>query len=314
MDSQNLVNQPIVTDEQNKNDLSKIMASGESANAGDFIPHAKLTRRQNIILTSIGALVVVAIGLSVWQMSRTLSVPLPVTGKEKEIVVKPKDKLDLSQKSQEELKASDTDADKINDFEELYVYDTSPYLSDSDSDGIDDFDEITNHTDPTCPEGQSCFQSGVAAGSSGSAKALAGGESSGGSASVGENVDFAQVNTDDLRKVLVQSGKVTAEQAAAIDDAMLLEIYGQALQANPDLAKQFQTSQPSATSKLTEVENKATSATEALNALSNISAAEVRKLLLEQGFSETELKLVSDEELMKIYKEALDQASKGVKE
>src|SRR3989339_279166 len=104
------------------------------------------------------------------------------------------------------------------------------------------------------------------------------------------------------------------EQAAAIDDATLLEIYNQALEQNPELAKQFQTNQPAASGKLTEIENKATSATEALNTLSGISASEVRKLLLEQGFSEAELKLIGDEELMKIYQEALDQAGKGVKE
>src|SRR3989339_125036 len=293
MDAQNLLNQPVKIDEKNQDDLQKILASDESANAGDFIPHAKLTKRQNIILSSIGLVVVLAIGLAVWQMSRTLNLPLPVTGKEKEIVAQPKDKLDLSQKSQEELKASDTDADKINDFEELYVYDTSPYLADSDSDGLDDFDEIINHTDPTCQEGQICFQSGgVAADASGA----------------------TQINTEDLRKVLVSSGKVTVEQAAAIDDAMLLEIYNQALEQNPELAKQFQTNQPAASGKLTEIENKATSATEALNTLSGISADEVRKLLLEQGFSEAELKLIGDEELMKIYQEALDQAGNGVKE
>ena len=308
MDAQNLLNQPVKIDEKNQDDLQKILASDESANAGDFIPHAKLTKRQNIILSSIGLVVVLAIGLAVWQMSRTLNLPLPVTGKEKEIVVQPKDKLDLSQKSQEELKASDTDADKINDFEELYVYDTSPYLADSDSDGLDDFDEIINHTDPTCQEGQICFQSGgVAAGASGATVSVD-------EATGGATISATQINTEDLRKVLVSSGKVTVEQAAAIDDATLLEIYNQALEQNPELAKQFQTNQPAASGKLTEIENKATSATEALNTLSGISASEVRKLLLEQGFSEAELKLIGDEELMKIYQEALDQAGKGVKE
>ena len=318
MDAQNLLNQPVEADEKNQDDLQRIMASDENASAGDFIPRAKLTKRQNIVLSSIGLVVVLAIGLAVWQMSRTLNLPLPVTGNEKEIVAEPKDQLDLSQKSQDELKASDTDADKINDFEELYVYDTSPYLADSDSDGLDDFDEIANHTDPTCQEGQICFQSGgVAAGASGASVSID--EATGGTI-----VSAAQVNTEDLRKVLVSSGKVTAEQAAAIDDATLLEIYSQALEQNPELAKQFQTNQPAASGsprstqveagKLTEIENKATSATEALNTLSGISAAEVRKLLLEQGFSEAELKLIGDEELMKIYQEALDQAGKGVKE
>jgi len=316
MDAQNSLNQPVVpastsrrrgeTDEQNQNDLKTILANGESASAGDFISHAKLTKRQNIILSSIGLLVVIAIGLAVWQMGRTLKLPLPTTGKEKAVVAQKPDNLDLAQKSPDELKKLDTDGDKINDFEELYVYDTSPYLADSDSDGIDDFDEIVSHTDPTCPEGQSCFQSGSTASTAGAANV---GE---GNSSVGANVSLTKVSTADLRKLLIQSGKVTAEQAAAIDDATLLEIYGQALEQNPDLANQLPATQPA--SPLTAIEDKAATPTEALNSLNQLSAAEVRKMLLEQGFAEAELKLISDEELLALYQDALDQASQNVKE
>ena len=101
---------------------------------------------------------------------------------------------------------------------------------------------------------------------------------------------------------------------ARVVDAAQEKIAKVGEKAKDGIAKQFQTNQPAASGKLTEIENKATSATEALNTLSGISASEVRKLLLEQGFSEAELKLIGDEELMKIYQEALDQAGKGVKE
>lgn len=56
----------------------------------------------------------------------------------------------------EEQKKRDTDEDGINDYEELAVYKTSPYLSDTDSDGVDDAQEVRLGKDPTCPEGQNC--------------------------------------------------------------------------------------------------------------------------------------------------------------
>ena len=54
------------------------------------------------------------------------------------------------------LQRIDTDKDGINDYEELYFYETSPYIPDTDSDGIDDSVEIANGTDPLCPEGDDC--------------------------------------------------------------------------------------------------------------------------------------------------------------
>lgn len=55
-----------------------------------------------------------------------------------------------------ELKAKDTDGDGLNDWDELNLYKTSPYLADSDSDGNSDKDEIEKGFDPNCPVGQQC--------------------------------------------------------------------------------------------------------------------------------------------------------------
>ena len=54
------------------------------------------------------------------------------------------------------LKTKDTDSDSLKDYDELYVYSTSPYLADTDSDGINDGQEIKNSSDPLCPEGKNC--------------------------------------------------------------------------------------------------------------------------------------------------------------
>ncbi|MDD3711535.1 MAG: hypothetical protein PHP37_02990 [Patescibacteria group bacterium] len=56
-----------------------------------------------------------------------------------------------------ELKLIDTDSDSISDWDELFIYSTSPYLEDSDSDGLVDYEEIfTYKTNPNCPEGEDC--------------------------------------------------------------------------------------------------------------------------------------------------------------
>lgn len=55
-----------------------------------------------------------------------------------------------------ELKKTDTDEDGLTNYDELYVYTTSPYLADSDSDGINDQSEIKSGEDPNCPKGQTC--------------------------------------------------------------------------------------------------------------------------------------------------------------
>jgi hypothetical protein len=58
--------------------------------------------------------------------------------------------------SPEALRFRDTDFDGLNDFDELYVYQTSPYLKDTDSDGVGDKQEIEKGSNPICPAGQQC--------------------------------------------------------------------------------------------------------------------------------------------------------------
>lgn len=56
----------------------------------------------------------------------------------------------------EALKNKDSDQDGISDYDELYVFKTSPYLADTDSDGFDDRTEIFAGEDPNCPRGKEC--------------------------------------------------------------------------------------------------------------------------------------------------------------
>ena len=56
----------------------------------------------------------------------------------------------------EDLKLKDTDKDSLNDYDETFLYNTSPYITDSDSDGDSDSVEIKANTDPNCPKGKTC--------------------------------------------------------------------------------------------------------------------------------------------------------------
>ncbi|MDP3900405.1 MAG: hypothetical protein Q8Q23_04980 [bacterium] len=58
---------------------------------------------------------------------------------------------------QANLQELDTDKDGLSDYDELYFYNTSPYIEDSDSDGVSDKAEIDAEQDPNCPLGQNCF-------------------------------------------------------------------------------------------------------------------------------------------------------------
>jgi hypothetical protein len=71
---------------------------------------------------------------------------------------------DLKEKVNDQmaLQYRDTDFDGLSDFDELYVYSTSPYLADSDSDGIPDKQEVDLGKDPNCAEGQTCIPEGTA--------------------------------------------------------------------------------------------------------------------------------------------------------
>lgn len=136
------------------------------------------------------------------------------------------------------LKTKDTDGDNLSDYDETYVYRTSPYLKDSDGDGIDDKAELAKQTNPNCPEGKDCGPLGGSAGSAANPNVIS-------SADIGANAGALAPVTDsaaqqqavdslfnptpaDVRKLLLDSG-VAQSEIDKIDDATLMEMYRQSL-------------------------------------------------------------------------------------
>ncbi len=110
-------------------------------------PGLQRSQKIGVILLSIFS--VFAIGLGVLQIRNTMYAPFALNNG---VPYTTKDDINTN----EALIYRDTDKDGLNDFDELYVYITSPYLADTDSDGVDDKKEVEKGTDPTCAEGQNC--------------------------------------------------------------------------------------------------------------------------------------------------------------
>ena len=93
---------------------------------------------------------ILTVGLGMLQIRNTMYAPFALNNN-----IPP----DLKEKVNDEmsLQYRDTDMDGLNDFDELYVYSTSPYLADTDSDGIQDKQEVDLGKDPNCVEGQDCI-------------------------------------------------------------------------------------------------------------------------------------------------------------
>ncbi len=113
-----------------------------------------LSKEQKIGVILLSVFSVFAIGLGVLQIRNTMYAPFALSNK-----IPPLVRDDIN--SNEALMYRDTDKDGLNDFDELYVYSTSPYLADTDSDGILDKAEVSKGTNPLCPEGKNCGEAGV---------------------------------------------------------------------------------------------------------------------------------------------------------
>ncbi len=157
-----------------------------------------------------------------------------------EVYLEPGQKL---AKEREDQKKLDTDYDGLNDYDELYVYRSSPYLKDTDSDGIEDKTEVFAATDPNCQEGKTCGaiaqseevvdnkQAGVegilSVFSDPKAALEAGSTTLNSSDDINEF--FTGLSTDQLRQALLRSG-IPQSQLDLIDDATLETYFSGAMQ------------------------------------------------------------------------------------
>lgn len=101
------------------------------------------TQKMGFILLFVFA--IFAVGLGILQIRNNMYAPFALNNE-----IPPLDSTQIN--SVDALKYRDTDHDGLSDYDELYVYGTSPYLADTDSDGVPDGVEIQNGTNPLCDE------------------------------------------------------------------------------------------------------------------------------------------------------------------
>jgi len=116
-----------------------------------------LGRGQKIAAAILAVFAVAVVGVWMVQFKKSITGPLNYdnnTGTNSAAPAQPQE-----ENSEDALRAKDTDKDGLSDWDELYIYKTSPYLKDSDSDGFTDKEEIDSGNDPNCPVGRNCYGS-----------------------------------------------------------------------------------------------------------------------------------------------------------
>ncbi len=189
------------------------------------------------------------------------------------------------------LQTKDTDGDTLSDFQELYVYGTSPYLPDSDSDTLPDNEELAQATNPNCAEGANCSQpreEGSGTTSTAAADAFAELSPEEALEKFGVSED-GTVDAGKLREQLKQLG-VPAEVVDGADDATLLKVFEETVAQTENGANAF-----------VNIEDKA-------NELRNMSAQEKRNLLIESGVDTGTVQQLTDDQLNELFNKTVDDA------
>ena len=211
-----------------------------------------LAKEQKISAGILAVCGIIALGLSVQRLNATIRDPFTVSRETINSATEQLNKLDPSAREEAEAKRRDTDGDGLSDYDELNRFQTSPYLADTDGDGSPDNAELALGENPNCAKGQTCAAGlidvsglattstiglGITAGNPGDDfyAAFQRGVNDGKSQVVAQtgstSTDFAQGLVRDpveIRKVLLESGKIDPALLQKITDAQLLDLYDQA--------------------------------------------------------------------------------------
>ena len=120
-----------------------------------------LTHKQRVGIYILISVIILVSGAFYWQLRRYIVLGMygsfdPVALKQEAINAQ---KLQDNQARLDATYNTDTDVDGLPDWEEMNIYNSSPFLADTDGDGFDDKQEVDNKTNPNCPEGKQCIGS-----------------------------------------------------------------------------------------------------------------------------------------------------------
>lgn len=173
------------------------------------------------------------------------------------------------------LQQKDSDNDGLTDYDELYLYSTSPYLADTDSDGYSDKTEIDSGNNPNCAPDATC---GTSISSPATDTGLTG-----------------TPTAENIRALLRQNG-VSEDEISKYNDDQLLQLYREvAGEVNPTEAND-ESSPLSSSLNLTP---------EQKELIKNMSGQELRQFLINGGMEEATLEQIDDATLRTMIFEAL---------
>lgn len=200
------------------------------------------------------------------------------------------------------LKTKDSDGDGLTDYDELYAYHTSPYLKDSDSDGISDYDEVKNGTDPNCPTGKACTPIAINANDNSNASTTSNAPSNTNqtNTAAASSAPQALLDTNALRQALLDAG-APQDQLNQLSDNDLITLYTQVLNTNSSSA----TNSPTTNANNNSNSNTTTVSSVTYQELQNMTAAEIRQLLIQGGADATSLNQLDDASLKSVFLQSI---------
>lgn len=181
--------------------------------------------------------------------------------------------LNVNTNTTEELKKKDSDLDGLDDYSEIYIYGTNPYMEDTDSDGTWDKQEIISGTNPNCAEGQVCQSE--------------------------SQVNFADQipSLDQMVNEIPTMDEINGTTEANTNDGSAI-LSGLGTSDIQEIMQELQSEQAKAWSP----EEKA----KKLEELKNMPIEQIREQLIASGFDQSLLADIDDEQLRQTYQELID--------
>lgn len=174
----------------------------------------------------------------------------------------------------EELSQKDTDGDGLSDFDEKFIHQTSIFLFDSDGDSFSDKEEIDAGSDLLNPESTPYREPKPEE----------------------ENIldeegvinEQEEISSEEIRNLLINQGGMSKEIVDNLDDKTLIKLYNETKQETGISLEDLG------------ILNK-----EEISQFSNLSALEIREMLINAGVDEEILETIDDQTLMQLLQESL---------
>ena len=163
-----------------------------------------ITDRPEQTQIALGVVALLALIFGWWQLKSSIYLPLGLSTNTS--VTNQSETLALGDNILA-LQQQDSDSDGLTDYDELYLYGTSPYLTDTDSDGYSDKMEVDSGNNPNCAPDTTCGPVFIAP-------------------TATESSIGGTPTAEDIRALLRQAG-VSDDEIAKYDDIKLLQIYNE---------------------------------------------------------------------------------------